>query len=417
MKFSKLRQLIPVLSIGLLLATLLTACSLTTIDYVFVASSAGIDTFAVDSQSGALRAGPAAVTSGVNSPVAMAVSSDYANLYLVNQGDDSIVHFAIGLNGVLTKADSVTFAGTPTSLAVNTAGTYLYVVGTCTSSAAAACPQAALSAYSLSKGAIGALAGSVPLAVPGFTGDTIIPTGVTVLANNGSNILGDAVYVSSYDQSAYNPGCTPVPPATTCITSNANPGWVFGFTIGSSSALTPTTNSPYQAGVKPTAIVSDPTDRFVYVTDYASNELIGYTILDGSTLSFMTAGPFKTGNEPSSIVIDPRGYYIYVTNSLDSTVSAYTIVQATGNPTGVVNVTGSAFNTTDTQPVAITVDPALGRFVYTANDLGNSVSGFRLNPASGSLSPTQATPYPTGSKPTAIVSIPHGNHATQLVTP
>jgi hypothetical protein len=54
MKFSKLRQLSPVLSIGLLVATLLTACSITTIDYVFVASSSGIQTFAADSQSGAL---------------------------------------------------------------------------------------------------------------------------------------------------------------------------------------------------------------------------------------------------------------------------------------------------------------------------------------------------------------------------
>ena len=153
------------------------------------------------------------------------------------------------------------------------------------------------------------------------------------------------------------------------------------------------------------------------MTDFASNELIGYTILDGSNLAFMTSGPFKTGNEPSAIVIDPRGYFIYVTNSLDSTVSAYSIIQSTGNPTAAVNVTGSPFNTTDTTPVAITVDPALGRFVYTANELGNSVSGFRLNATSGSLSPTQATPYPTGSKPTAVVSIPHGNHATQVVSP
>jgi len=33
------------------------------------------------------------------------------------------------------------------------------------------------------------------------------------------------------------------------------------------------------------------------------------------------------------------------------------------------------------------------------------------------LKPTQSTPYPSGSKPAAIVSVPHGNHATQLVTP
>ena len=63
MKFSKLSQLFLVSSLGLLVATLLTACAIITIDYVFVASSAGsgtssngqIETYAVDSQSGALR--------------------------------------------------------------------------------------------------------------------------------------------------------------------------------------------------------------------------------------------------------------------------------------------------------------------------------------------------------------------------
>ena len=63
-------------------------------------------------------------------------------------------------------------------------------------------------------GAIGTATATIPLTVPGFTSDTIVPTGVTVLAN------GKAVYVTAYDKSAYNPGGT--------TTSNANPGWLFG---------------------------------------------------------------------------------------------------------------------------------------------------------------------------------------------
>jgi 6-phosphogluconolactonase (cycloisomerase 2 family) len=417
MKFSKLRQLIPVLTIGLLVATLLTACSLTSIDYVYVASSSGIQSFATDSQSGALRTVAPAVTSGVSSPIAMAVTSDYSNLYLANLGTNttggSIVHYAVGLTGVLTVKDTLTLSDNPVSLAVNTAGTYLYVAS-CPSSATSpslVCASSGkLTEYALSSGTIGSAAAQRSLVLTGsFATDVLVPTGVAVLANNGTNIKGNAVYVTAFDQSAYNPGGS--------TTSSANPGWVFGYTIGTGGALTATVNSPYQAGVKPTAIAADPTDRFVYVTDYASNELIGYSILDGSTLYFMTSGPFRTGSEPSAITLDPRGLFIYVTNALDSTVSAYEITQATGNPTGSVNVTGSAFNHTDTQPVAITVDPAVGRFVYTANLLGNSVSGFRLDPTSGSLAPTQSTPFPTGSKPTALVIVPHGNHATQLVTP
>ena len=119
-------------------------------------------------------------------------------------------------------------------------------------------------------------------------------------------------------------------------TSNANPGWLFGYAVGSGGALTAVAGSPYQAGVKPSALATDPTNRFVYVTDYASNELIGYTVQSGDALDFMVNGPFKTGNEPSAITIDPRGIYIYLSNSLDSTVSAYSISLPTGTPSTVV---------------------------------------------------------------------------------
>jgi 6-phosphogluconolactonase (cycloisomerase 2 family) len=411
MKFSKLSQLFLVSSIGLLVATLLTACNISTIDYVFVASSAGsgtsnfgqIDTYAVDAQSGALRTGGATVSTGGVTPVAMAVDSAYTNLYVAHAGSKSIVHFAIGRDGELTVKESVTLSTTPVSIAVNAANTYLYVVSGTSS--------ATLTTYPLASGVIGA-ASPISLTVPGYTGDTIIPTAVNVLVNNA------AVYVSAYDKSAYNPGCTPAP---TCASSTANPGWVFGFTVGTNGALTPATGSPWQAGIKPSAIASDPTlqptPRFVYVTDYASNTLIGYTIMGGNVLRSMNNGPFRTGNEPTSIVIDPRGKFIYLTDALDSTVLAYDIDFATGSPTAAVSTTGSLNNATETQPVAITVDPALGRFVYIANYLGNSVSGFRLDPTSGGLSATQSTPYPTDPKPTAIISIPHGNHATQSVGP
>jgi DNA-binding beta-propeller fold protein YncE len=266
---------------------------------------------------------------------------------------------------------------------VNAAGTYLFVVSGTTS--------VTLTAYSLSSGTIGNVAAQESLTIPGFDADVVIPTGVTALDDNS------AVYVTLYDQSAYNPGGT--------TTSTANPGWIFGFTVGSGGALTPTPGGPYKAGVKPSALAADPTSRFVYVTDYASNQLIGYAVQSNGILSYLINGPFRTGNEPAAITVDPRGKYLYV------------IDLATGTPTAAVNVSGSSINATDTQPVSVVVDPALGRYVYTANFLGNSISGFRLDPNSGALKLSQATPYPTGPKPTAIAAVPHGNHSIQNVVP
>jgi 6-phosphogluconolactonase (cycloisomerase 2 family) len=409
MKFSKLSQLFLVSSIGLLVATLFAACQLVSIDVLYVSSSAGsgsssnglINIYDVDSASGAIRPRNPAASSGGENPVSMAVTSSYANLYVANQGSsNNIVHLAVDINGALTAKDTFTGFGTPVSVSVNQAGTYLFA-------AAQQGTGGALLAISL--GTDGTMSGSsavpVSLLVPGHSGDTVVPTGVFALANN------NAVYVTAYDQSVYNPG------GTVTAGDNANPGWIFGFTIGSNGILTPTAGSPYQAGVKPSALVADPTSRFVYVTDFASSQLIGYTIQSGSTLSFFLAAPTHTGNQPGALTFDPRGKFLYIVNELDSTVSALAIDQATGATTATINVANGFTDPTDTDPVAVVVDPALGRFVYTANFLGNSVSGFRLDSTGGALTPTQATPYPSGAQPTALACIPHGNHASQSVTP
>src|ERR1035441_625918 len=103
MKFSKTSQLFLVSMIGLLVATCLTACQIVTIDYVYLASNASsgsgsdgeIQVFAVDSESGAIRSASSAADSGGATPSSLATTSDYANLYVANQGNDSVVHFAI----------------------------------------------------------------------------------------------------------------------------------------------------------------------------------------------------------------------------------------------------------------------------------------------------------------------------------
>jgi 6-phosphogluconolactonase len=403
MKFSKLSQLFLVSAIGLALATLLTACQLVSIDIVYLACSAGttagsageIQIYDVDAGSGALRTSSASISSGGTTPVSLAVTSDSANLYVANQGNKTVVHFAIAGSGVLTQKDTVTLPATPVYIAVNSAGTYLYVVSGTAS--------ATLTEYGLSSGTIGSAAATISLTLPSYPTDTILPTAVAVLPDN------NAVYVAAVDKSAYNPGGT--------TTSNANPGWLFGYSVGSGGALTATAGSPYQGGVKPSALAIDPTNRFVYLTDYASNELVGYTVQSSGNLNFMVNGPFKTGNEPSAVTIDPRGVYIYVSNALDNSVSAFTISLPTGTPSAVIGAGFSNTNVTDTQPVSIIVEPALGRYVYTANYLGNSISGFLLNANTGAINPTEGTPYPTGAIPTAVVAIPHGNHAVQVVTP
>jgi 6-phosphogluconolactonase len=333
MKFRKLRQLAVVSGIGLGVATLFSGCQLVTIDYLFVATSAStvsgssttcpggeIETYAIDSQSGAIRNGAPAVCSGGTTPTVLAISPGYQNLYVANQADKNIVHFSVAANGVLSKKDTATLTDPVTALTVSPDGNSLYVLsGT---------SAATLSVFGLSSGALGSAPESqAALTIPGNATDLVVPTAITVLPS------GKAVYATAYDKSSYNPGGT--------TTSSANPGWLYGFAVGSGGALTPTPGSPYNAGVKPSGIAAEATNSYLYVTDFASNQMIGYGVYSGFAVNFLLNGPYRSGGQPTAVAIDPRGRFIYISNSLDSTVGAYVIDLQTGTPSSAVNTTGS----------------------------------------------------------------------------
>ena len=191
------------------------------------------------------------------------------------------------------------------------------------------------------------------------------PGGVAVSAN------GNYAYVSNTNSVVVttSPPSTPNPPATpsTCPSQ----GTISGFAVSSSGVLTQVPGSPFPAGTTPTSIAVDLTSRFVYTTDSVQNQIIVYNILGGGTLQPLTNGPFSTGTFPVGIVIDPRDKYIYITNYNSSTISAYTISQSTGQPSGLAT---SSFDTHGASPTCILVDPAFGRFVYTALSHDNLVS-------------------------------------------
>jgi len=401
MKFNKAGQGILVSTIALIMASTFTACNPVTIDYLFVAGKTNpgeIQTFLVDRVSGALSPVGSTVASGGANPVSEAVSTDFKHLYVANQGDSTLVEFSISLSGALASVNTVTLTSegnTPVAIALNAQGTLLYVVSSyqpgCTSatSGASTCNGGALAVFPV--GSDGSLGTPVASGGRNYFPVGINPTAVNALAS------GTAAFVSTYDPAA-------------------GIGYVYSFSATSAGALTAQPN-PFPAGVKPAGMSSDPTSRFLYVTDFSQNELIAYGILDGAQLHPLINGPFRTGNQPSAITIDPRGIYIYLNNELDNTVSAYEIDLPTGTPTAAVNATGSATNNTGTQPVAILVDPGFGRYVYTANLLDNSVTGFQLNASTGTLSPAQNGPYPTVKQPSALASVPHGNHSIQVDQP
>jgi 6-phosphogluconolactonase len=400
---------------GLAAATLVSACSqLTqtlTVDFVYVASAkaAGannygeINVFEINSESGRMRQIPTSpFPSGGRDPVAEAVSADYGSLFVVNEDDNTIVQFVIGSDGKLYPYNTVNTPGIfPLSIAANKSNLFVvdlyqplpicsdadpcsgsigvYPLSAGGSSSSAPCTATTCIGSPAVNSAVNGEYWPLTLSGPKST-DIIVPTAVNVLAS------GAYVYVTAYDSSV-----TPYV------------GYVFGFSVGSSGMLTPLSGSPYAAGVQPSAIASDSSSTYVYVTDFASGNVRGYTVSSGN-LTPVPGSPFPAGNQPSAIVVDPSYPYAYVANSLDSTVEAYSISNGKLNSLGS---SGPSTYATGLQPVALGIDPSTNHFLYTANFLGNTVSGFELSVTDGTLLDSQLSPYASNDNPTAVAAIPH----------
>jgi DNA-binding beta-propeller fold protein YncE len=447
MKFNKSGQLLLVSAASLLAAGLVTACGSNTVDFVYVTSSTAagtnnygeVDVLEVNRVSGYMRPIPTSpFPSGGRNPVAEAVSSDNANLYVVNRDDNTIVQFLIGSDGKIYPESTVNTPGIfPLAVAVN--GSNLFVVDTfqplpsCSTEApcsgSVAVYPITITTSSSDNGALSSIPndalgtpvtnGSLnywPLALSCSSTNVLVPTAVNVLAS------GYYVYVTAYDSTAAaadsaltSNACDATDIGGNLIPGTAPTGYVFGFSITPSTstvnpgALSAVSGSPFVVGTvqtsgttilpHPSAIASDPQNRYVYITDSVSDKLHTYSVASG-VLSEVSGSPSMTGGIPTAIVVDPSGSYAYVTNSQDSTITGYAI----GN--GVFTSIGTY--ATGLQPVAIGIDPSTSHYLYTVNFLGSNVSGFQLNSTDGTLINTQRSPYTTNTLPTALVAIPHG---------
>jgi len=386
-----------IVSLAMLLG--LSACTRDyTVAYVYMTTSKTspglIDQYAVDYESGALTPIGTPVAAG-NDPVTLVASPNGQFIYVVNQLDSTVQVFAVQGNGTLVSKGTSPIAGTlPTAVAIDPAGKFLYVTFTYQAGYSAAKP------------------GPGGVAIFPVNADSSLGTVSTV--NVGNNPVG--VTVSYFNNFVYVLDQEPSPKATILgFAQNASTGAltpVPGTTITTVAGKTVATG--YAAGVVPSAIAEEQTARFVYVTDQAANQLIGYVVLSSGALSPMVNGPFATGLFPANLTIDPRGRLLYVVNYNANTIEGYALDTATGTPSGAVGAFATAIGT---GPTCVAIDPALGVYLYTSNNLDNTTSGEKLTPGTGGLIGIQNSPFPSSGSPTCLTVVANGSHSTELITP
>jgi 6-phosphogluconolactonase len=401
MKFSKSGHALLAAAVSIGIGLGITSCGQSnTIDYLFVTASKNnpgqVSVYRVDQLSGALTQIPdSPYSSGGRNPVATLASPNGKNLYVVNHDDNTIVEYTIGTDGKLYPQHTYNTPGTePTALAMNSAGTLMFVVDTFQAGFTAANPgPGAVVVYPVkSDGSLGTniANGNLP-----YWPVQNNPSSVNVTVPLTTSSTTDFVYVVNTNTAAQG-------------------GTISAFSFSTASgggALTPIAGSPFSAGVAPNASASDPTARFLYVTDSATNQLIAYGIATAGVLVPLQNGPFKTDVFPNAVTVSPNGMFLYVANFNSNDISAYAIDQGTGAPTSLATNTFA----TKTGPTCVLIEPAFGRFLYTSNFLDNSITGYQLNANTGILTGTENNPYPTAGQPTCAAAVSHGNHAGEHV--
>jgi 6-phosphogluconolactonase len=148
-------------------------------------------------------------------------------------------------------------------------------------------------------------------------------------------------------------------------------------------------------------------NQFAYVANEDANNVSGYKInAANGELTALEGSPFTTGESgPTSVAVDPAGRFLYVTNQYlqDNDVAGFRIDCASGKLTPVP---GSPFAAAS-GPSAIAIDPS-GRFAYVSNLGSNSVSAYTIDGSSGRLVPVSGSPFAAGTFPASVAVDPLG---------
>jgi 6-phosphogluconolactonase len=215
--------------------------------------------------------------------------------YVANEDGSNVSGYIIhAANGHLTPVEGSPFytgKSGPTSVAVNQAGTFLYV----TNHDARDNDVAGFS-IDCETGRLTPVPGSPFAAGSGPSAITIDPSGrYAYVSNSGSNNV-----------SAFH------------IDEN-------------SGRLMPVSGSPFAAGSSPSSVAVDSSGQFVYVTNKASNNVSGYTInATTGALTAISGSPFAAGTSPISVAVDPNDRFVYVANQGSDNISGFSISLPTG---------------------------------------------------------------------------------------
>ena len=332
-----------------------------------------------------------------------------------------------------TSGKSCVLNGTPSSMVVDSKGTYAYAIVNgipCTTST-----TANIVAFKVNSDGTTAVVGNP---VP-FSKATVVIQGVPP-PNNTDTV---DVVPGTMTMDAAGKFLFVADRATTDSTGLYIPGAVSVFAIGSGGTVTEVAGSPFfvslpamtlpQAGLDIVSVAATPTVfpaigingvqnsvcstqtpptlEYLYAVDRLGYQLFEFSVETTTgvltLLTNQTTPPVATDKVPAGIAVDPCDRFVYVSDSLTDKISAYNICSGISPICPVADgslkeVSGSPFSITGANtPGPLVVDP-YGNFVYVVGTLSNTVHPLKISSVTGSLTAGTPASVATGQTPTSI---------------
>ena len=297
-------------------------------------------------------------------PVAMALHPSKNFVYVANQTAGTVSGYTLDhTTGILTPVGTgiaptptcSTSGCNPVSLAINTAGTFLFVLNQGGGST-----DASIAVFSIdtTRGLLTPIAGS-----PFFFLASLIAPNPQFLAMAPN---GNVFYVS-----------------------NGSSGTISAFSIAASGAPSEIAGSPFTAGAFMAGLAIDSKGQFLYAADTINSKIASFSIQSGGALASVAGSPFATDLGPVALTLDSAGATLFCANRGGATVSSFKT--ASGALTQVAGSPYSLVSAGNPQPAFVVVDTS-NTFLYVGNQGTRSITGFTVH-ADGTLALLSTSPF------------------------
>lgn len=130
-----------------------------------------------------------------------------------------------------------------------------------------------------------------------------------------------------------------------------------------------------------------PDDRFLFVADLGTDEVVIYAHDDASgKLEKHGAAKVAPGGGPRHLAFDPQGRFVYVINEMGGSITVFEWDSDAGSLTEVQTISTLPEDFTDANKTSEVLVHPSGKFVYGANRGHDSIAVFSVDAESGELS-------------------------------